>query len=153
MVRRRNLCVDRLNFAGGARRFVRRSGGQYVFARRAIGPYAGFIVGWSDLLSTCGTNAAVPILIGQYLAKILPALKGYEPVTAIAIVLGFAALQWRSVHRGSRAQEITSLLKGFVYLAIVAACFLLGGGHRESMAASGAAAPNVTIAVAIMLSL
>jgi len=31
---------------------VPRSGGQYVFVRRALGPYAGFLVGWNDWLST-----------------------------------------------------------------------------------------------------
>jgi len=133
--------------------FVRRSGGQYVFARRALGPYAGFIVGWSDWLSTCGTNAAVPILIGQYLAKIVPAFKGDEPAVAIAVVLAFAALQWRDVRLGSSAQELTSLLKGLVYLAIVLGCFLLGGGHRAEISASEATAPNVTLAVAVMLAL
>jgi APA family basic amino acid/polyamine antiporter len=133
--------------------FVRRSGGQYVFARRALGPYAGFIVGWSDWLSCCGTNSAVSILIAQYLAKIVPSVKGSEPLVAVAIVLAFVALQWRHVRMGIRAQEITSLLKGLVYLLIVAGCFLLGGGHRASVAASGAPAPNVSLAVAIMLAL
>jgi len=38
---------------------IPRSGGQYNFSRRALGDYAGFIVGWSDWLSTCGTAAAV----------------------------------------------------------------------------------------------
>src|ERR1700754_4973702 len=33
----------------GAR--VARSGGFYVFARRALGEYPGFVVGWSDWLS------------------------------------------------------------------------------------------------------
>ena len=133
--------------------FVRLSGGQYVFARRALGPYAGFIVGWSDWLSCCGTNAAVPILIAQYLSKLVPAFKGFEQAVAIFVVLAFVALQWRNVRSGSRAQEITSLLKGLVYMAIVAACFLLGGGHRESMASTGALAPNVSLAVAVMLAL
>ncbi len=40
---------------------IPRSGGQYNFSRRALGDYAGFIVGWSDWLSTCGT-AAVAIV-------------------------------------------------------------------------------------------
>ena len=31
---------------------VPRSGGQYVFAQRAFGSYAGFIIGWSDWVST-----------------------------------------------------------------------------------------------------
>jgi len=44
---------------------VPRSGGQYVFVRHALGDYAGFIVGWSDWVSTCGTTAAVSIVIGE----------------------------------------------------------------------------------------
>ncbi len=31
---------------------IPRAGGQYTFASRAIGRYAGFVVGWSDWLST-----------------------------------------------------------------------------------------------------
>src|SRR4051812_32629049 len=39
-----------------------RSGGQYIFARYALGEYAGFIVGWTDWLSTCGSTAAVALV-------------------------------------------------------------------------------------------
>src|ERR1700686_5398330 len=45
---------------------IPRSGGQYNFSRRALGDYAGFIVGWSDWLSSCGTLGAVAIVIGEY---------------------------------------------------------------------------------------
>lgn len=50
------------------------SGGQYVFTRYAIGNYAGFIVGWSDWLSTCGTVAAVSIVVGEYFTALFPVL-------------------------------------------------------------------------------
>ena len=40
------------------------SGGQYNFARAALGDYAGFIVGWSDWISTAGSFAAVSIVFG-----------------------------------------------------------------------------------------
>src|SRR2546421_670621 len=43
-----------------------RSGGQYVYVRHALGAYPGFIVGWSDWLSTCGTVAAVALVVGEY---------------------------------------------------------------------------------------
>src|SRR5260370_4192018 len=36
---------------------IPRSGGQYNFSRRALGDYAGFIVGWSDRLSPRCTAA------------------------------------------------------------------------------------------------
>src|SRR5919107_279652 len=42
---------------------IPRSGGFYVFARRALGEYPGFVVGWSDWLSTCGTVAAVVLAL------------------------------------------------------------------------------------------
>jgi basic amino acid/polyamine antiporter, APA family len=130
---------------------VPRSGGQYVFARRAIGPYAGFIVGWSDWLSTCGTVSAVSIVIGEYLADLFPSLAGFTSRIAIAVTVLFALLQWRGIKWGERAQEITSLLKGLVFAVVVAGCFLLGG--RSSVAAVHIAAPAMPLAVAVVLAL
>ena len=54
---------------------IPRSGGQYVFARRALGEYAGFVVGWSDWISTCGTTAAVSIVVGEFSGALVPALR------------------------------------------------------------------------------
>ncbi|HET7563858.1 MAG TPA: amino acid permease, partial [Gemmatimonadaceae bacterium] len=53
---------------------IPRSGGQYVFVRHALGPYAGFVVGWSDWLSTTGTVAAVAIVFGEYTGALVPSL-------------------------------------------------------------------------------
>ena len=54
---------------------VPRSGGQYVFVRQALGDYAGFVVGWSDWISTCGTTALVAILFGEYTVGLFPELR------------------------------------------------------------------------------
>src|SRR6185295_6548164 len=43
-----------------------RSGGQYVFARHAFGDYVGFLVGWMDWVSTCGSSAFISLVIAQY---------------------------------------------------------------------------------------
>src|SRR5215213_6788306 len=51
-----------------------RSGGQYVFSRYALGEYAGFIVGWSDWISSCGSTAAVSLLIGTFAGALFPPL-------------------------------------------------------------------------------
>ena len=99
------------------------SGGQYVYARRALGDYAGFIVGWSDWISTCGTTAAVSIVIGEYSSSLLPALQGRVTAIALSATIGFALLQWRGVKWGSRTQEITGFLKIAAFAAIVAGCF------------------------------
>jgi basic amino acid/polyamine antiporter, APA family len=104
-----------------------RSGGQYVYVRRALGAYPGFIVGWSDWLSTCGTVAAVAIVVGEYAGALVPQLAARVLVVALCAALAFALLQWRGVRWGGGAQELTSLLKALAFAALVAACFLFRG--------------------------
>jgi APA family basic amino acid/polyamine antiporter len=137
-----------------------RSGGQYVFARRALGPYAGFIVGWSDWMSTCATNAAVSIVIGEYSSALLKLwLPGDEtrfivPIAA-AVVLGFALLNWRGIRLGNAAQNLTSLLKALIFLGIVAACFMFGqrGVEAEGVAAAVTVPTGLALFTAFMLAL
>jgi APA family basic amino acid/polyamine antiporter len=123
------VCASSLAELGAA---IPRSGGQYNYSRRALGEYAGFIVGWSDWLSTCGTNAAVGLVIGEYTGVLIPALAGYDKTIALSVLLGFALLQWRGVKWGSAAQLITAALKSGAFVVLVLACFLLGGKARHS---------------------
>ena len=67
-----------------------RAGGQYVYSRYALGEYAGFIVGWSDWISTCGSAAAVSLVIGEFAGKLIPSLNGRDVVTAVFVALVFA---------------------------------------------------------------
>ena len=117
---------------------IPKSGGQYNFSRRAIGEYAGFIVGWSDWLSTCGTTGAVGIVIGEYLAHLFPAFAGAQKIkiTAVSVIVVFALLQWKSISMGSRVQNFTTLLKGFAFFAIVVACFTFGHHLHQAAAAT-----------------
>jgi APA family basic amino acid/polyamine antiporter len=133
-----------------------RSGGQYNYSRRALGEYAGFIVGWSDWLSTCGTNAAVALVIGEYIGVLIPAFAGYDKTIAVSVLLGFALLQWRGVKWGSGAQLITAALKSGAFIILVIACFLLGGEARHSaevVAAQPAIASGWAFALAFMFAL
>src|ERR1044071_9915149 len=69
---------------------IPRSGGQYVFARYALGEYAGFIVGWSDWISSCGSTAAVALVIGTFTEALIPALAGKAAAIAIGVTIFFA---------------------------------------------------------------
>src|SRR5881392_1166126 len=84
---------------------IPRSGGQYVFARYALGEYAGFIVGWSDWISTCGTTAAVAIVIGEFAGVLFPEVAGKTVLLAVAVTIVFAVLQWRGIVLGSQVQN------------------------------------------------
>jgi APA family basic amino acid/polyamine antiporter len=103
---------------------IPRSGGFYVFAHRALGNYAGFIVGWSDWMSTCATNALIAMVVGEYSGVLVPALASKTRAVALGVTLFFALLQWRGIRWGSFTQNLTSLLKVLAFAAFVAAAFL-----------------------------
>ena len=69
---------------------IPRSGGQYVFSRYALGEYPGFIVGWSDWISTSGTTAAVALLIGEFSIALFPEWSGRATAIATIVVVVFA---------------------------------------------------------------
>ncbi len=128
---------------------IRSSGGQFTFARRGIGPFAGFFVGWSDFLSTSGTTALVSTVIGEYTVALFPALKGWEAAYATAIILIFGAIQWRGVRWGSQTQNITSAAKGAGFLLLVIASFTMGhtAGAAETPALPMASGTALVLAI------
>jgi basic amino acid/polyamine antiporter, APA family len=130
---------------------IPRSGGQYIFSRYALGEYAGFIVGWSDWISTCGTTAAVSLVIGTFSGALIPALDGKAPAIAAAVAIFFAVLQWRGIVWGSNIQNFTSLLKALAFFLLIAAAFILGGGG--SLTRSEPQTASVVTFSAVILSL
>lgn len=128
-----------------------RSGGQYIFSRYALGEYAGFIVGWSDWISTCGTTAAVAIVIGQFAEALFPVIHGQSVTVAASVAIVFAVLQWHGVVWGSEVQNLTSLLKALAFIVLILAAFLFGGGV---VAEERVAIPNGgSLAIAFVLAL
>jgi len=131
-----------------------RSGGQYIFARYALGEYAGFIVGWSDWISTCGATAAVSLVVGSFVGVLFPALGGpFVLVTAAAVAIFFAALQWHGIVWGSNTQNLTSSLKALAFFALIVAAFILGGGGMKPTTNQLNAPAGFALIVAIVLSL
>ncbi len=118
-----------------------RSGGSYVFARRALGPYGGFLVGWSDWLALTVAAAYLPLAFAEYSARLLPVLAGREPQVAVGALATFVALQLAGIRSGSRAQEVVSLVKAVALLAFVAACFTVPGVSGPAPYAASATAP------------
>ena len=126
---------------------IPRSGGQYVFARYALGEYAGFVVGWSDWISSCGSTAAVSLLIGTFSGALFPALQGKAVLTAAAVAIFFALLQWRGIVWGSNTQNVTSLIKALAFLALIVAAFIFGG--KGALTTSPLATSAITLTAVI----
>jgi APA family basic amino acid/polyamine antiporter len=104
---------------------VPRSGGQYVFVRHGLGDYAGFVVGWSDWISTCGTTAAVAIVVGEYTVGLFPEARTQQ-VVALAVVAVLTVIQWLGVRAGGAVQNVTSILKALALMAFIVVCLWLG---------------------------
>jgi len=102
---------------------VPRTGGWYVWSRRAFGEYVGFTVGWSDWMSQCATIAVLAIATGEFVAALVPQRRGLDRWIAVGTVVAFAVIQWMGLRSSSRTQEVTSALKAIGLLAFVAACF------------------------------
>src|ERR1043165_6430265 len=130
---------------------IPRSGGQYVFARYALGEYAGFVVGWSDWISSCGSTAAVSLLIGTFSGGLIPALEGKAAAVAAVVAIFFALLQWRGIVWGSNTQNLTSLLKALAFLALSLAGFIFGGKGALTHASAGTTAAITLSAIIVSL--
>ncbi|MBI4409701.1 MAG: APC family permease [Gemmatimonadetes bacterium] len=129
------------------------SGGYTVFVRRALGPFPGFAVGWSDWLSTCTSAALAAIVIGEYTGELVPPLATHGRALAAASVAVFALLQWRGVRIASVTQELTTALKAGGLLALVGACFLLGGDAAPAAAPAPAVPAGAALLAAFVLAM
>lgn len=103
-----------------------KAGAWYVYARRAFGGYAGFVVGFNSWLGTSSATAFGAFTMSEYITLLLPQAAGYETYIAIGILLGLALLHWVGLRTASRAQEIMSVAKAVGLFAFVAICFVYG---------------------------
>lgn len=129
---------------------VPRSGGQYVFVREALGDYGGFVVGWSDWISTCGTTAAVAITLGEYALILWPQFRAVQVVALLVIAL-LTIVQWAGIRWGGAAQDATSFAKGAGFILFIAACFWLGGRNPAAQGIVGEREGSLLVAFIVAL--
>ena len=131
------------------------SGGFTVFVRRAMGPYAGFVIGWSDWLSTCSSMALAAIVIGEYSALLFGWSKGLASTIGSGVIIAFALLQWIGVRSGSRTQMVTAIAKTAAFIVLIIACFAWGRGitGQANDTARLAAPSGFALVTALILSM
>jgi len=128
-----------------------RSGGQFIFARRAFGDYAGFFVGWNDWISACASIAAISLVIGESAVHVMPLSSGAAAPIAMSVVVIFTILLLRGAKSGNIAQQITSLAKALALLALIAACFVFAGRAQVAPAPAASTVATTSMFVAFML--
>ena len=132
-----------------------RSGGPYTLVHDSLGRFPGFVAGWTDFLITSGSAAAIAMVMAEYIGPLVPALAGRERVTAAAVVVGLALLQWRGIRIGDVVQQAMSLVKGLalVGLAIVALVVSASDAPPTAVAAARTLPSGFALAAAVVVSL
>jgi APA family basic amino acid/polyamine antiporter len=102
-----------------------RTGGFYVYVRRAFGNTAGFAVGWTDWLMYCSILGYLSIAIAEFIEALGLLPTGGIRFPAVLILASIVALQWLGIRISSQFQEVTTSLKCIAFLALIAACLLV----------------------------
>ncbi|WP_210505250.1 APC family permease [Naasia sp. SYSU D00057] len=111
------------------------SGGAYAYGRAELGPWWGFLAGWSFVLGKTASVGAMGLTVGVYLA---PA--GWERAVGVAAVLGVTAVNLRGVTRtAAAARVLVTVAVAGVILAILAGAAAAGGPVANPGALDGGA--------------
>ncbi|QWT24443.1 APC family permease [Subtercola sp. PAMC28395] len=97
------------------------SGGTYIYGREQLGPWWGFLAGWSFVIGKTASCAAMAITFAAYAA---PA--GWEKPVALLAVIGLAAVNYRGVTRTAALTRIIVIVVLIVLAIVVAAGFSTG---------------------------
>ena len=99
------------------------TGGPYLYAREAFGPFPGFLVGWMFFLSRLAASAAIANAFAAYLGYFWPAAAaGAGRAAAVTAMIGaLAAANWFGVRWGSRTVDVLTVAKMLPLLFFVTA--------------------------------
>jgi len=115
------------------------AGGFRVYARRAFGDRAGFIVGWIDWLASVATIAYAAVSAVEFFATLWPAVAQYESVAAIAVLGAFTALHSAGLRMSRTITTVVSTTIGMLLLLVIVGCFLVTPARAPAGDAGAAA--------------
>jgi APA family basic amino acid/polyamine antiporter len=102
------------------------SGGTYVYGREQLGPWWGFLAGWSFVIGKTASCAAMALTFASYAA---PA--GWERPVAVVAVIALAAVNYRGV---SRTAQLTRVIVVLVLAALAIAVASAGASGLPQLA-------------------
>ncbi|MGE0447881.1 MAG: APC family permease [Vicinamibacterales bacterium] len=129
---------------------VPRSGGFYVFARRALGNAVGVAIGWADWASNCAAVTYAAITFSEYMALLYPGMAAFGNAPGAAVVVVFTALQFGGMRLSGRVQEVTSFGKALAFVLLIALLFMAPAASADATALPGPAGGFATFAAAII---
>jgi APA family basic amino acid/polyamine antiporter len=129
-----------------------KAGGPYIYVRRAFGDYLGFVSGWGDYAIYVLAIGYLAIAGSEFLTEICPALAGFENLIATVLIVVFAGFNSLGLRASSAAQQLLSVLKVLMLVALVAGAFTYSGSPSHPVHAAAAVAGGAGF-VAIVVSM
>lgn len=129
------------------------AGGFRVYARRAFGEGAGFVVGWIDWLASVATLAYAAVAAVEFLVTLWPSVAQHQLLASSAILAVFGAMHSAGVRIGSSVTSAVSAAIGILLLVLVAACFLVAPVIQATAAAGTAMNIRTMFSTAALLTI
>ena len=127
---------------------IPRAGGKYAYVREAYGDRAGCFAGWAEvLLNRSFTGALKANLLGIYVARLIGV--GSPKLYVTLLVGGFLALHLGGLRAGKNFQNVSTVIKVLVLVAIVGAGFAFGNGASWQNVAPFAPKQGAFLAIAL----
>jgi APA family basic amino acid/polyamine antiporter len=102
------------------------SGGTYVYGRERLGPWWGFLAGWSFVIGKIASCAAMAMTFAAYAAP-----PGWERPVAVAAVVGLAAVNYFGITRTALLTRI------IVVVVLIALAIAVAAGFGTRLPAIG----------------
>ncbi len=140
------LCVAELAAA------LPRAGGEYVYLREAYGPMPAFLSGWTSFF----VGFSAPLAVASYISALYlltpfgladDKTGHFVKVTAAIIIVAVTLPNLIGQHQSIWIQNLTTILKLGLFVALVVMAFLCGGG-RLAHIAQGQPIGNVKLGTA-----
>jgi basic amino acid/polyamine antiporter, APA family len=105
------------------------SGGTYVYGRRRLGEFWGFLAGWGFVVGKIASCAAIALTVGTYVWP------GHPHAVAVLAVAALTALNYVGVQRTARLTRVIVTISLTALAAVVVACLASGRARVDRLGA------------------
>lgn len=120
------------------------SGGTYLYGRKRLGDFWGYLAGWGFVVGKTASCAAMALTVGSY------AWPAYGHAVAVAAVVALTAVNYAGVQKSAWLTRIIVALVLGVLAAVVVAVFASPGARAEHLHLAGAGARGVIQAAGLL---
>ena len=120
------------------------SGGTYVYGRERLGPFWGYLAGWSFVVGKLASCAAMALTVGLY---VWPA---HAHAVAVGAVVALTAVNYRGIGKSALATRVIVSVVLAVLAGVVAAVMISGRADPARVTLTGGSPTGVLQAAGLL---